>query len=339
MTDTLNLPETSESDDDYFVRFLAYLWRYRIVCLLIVMAGSMIGVVSQRSGLPLRTTMSLRLVSPFMSYRNRDYWTLSAKVWRSELEAIAAKHTSPNLKIVVAAGTEPWLLTVSAEHGSDTQTEQLLKQLLNEAERQLGADRLPDDTNVPSAVPASSYSPETSRILSGLRQELSKTEELLQGSIPDVRPIEKTSVPQISDGSSIPFHVVAYYPWFQRLQDRACESLSWAASGRTENVLTQAQQQEVAKHLEEASSLMIQAWFAIDPSNPANMMPIASIQSLYNTLSDSKSVVRSAAIGAWFGAVAAVILLSVVMWFSEFAPRISELSKGSPAPRNSVENG
>ncbi len=326
MANALNLCETSESDDDYFVRFLAYLWRYRIVCVLFVIAGSIIGVVTHESPQPLRTIMPLRLDSPFMSYANRDYWTLSAKVWRSELEAIAAKHTSPNLKIAVAVGSEPWLLTVSAEHGSDTQTEALLKQLLNQAERQLGADRLPDDTIVPSVVPASSYSPETARILTALRRELSKTEELLQGSIPDERPIEKTSVPQISDGSSIPFQAVAYYPWFQRLQERACDALSRAASGRTENVLTQAQQQEVAKHIEEASSLMTQAWFALDPSNPVNMMPMASVQAVYSTPNGSKSILKPVAVGAWFGALAILLLASTTMWLSLHASRIRSMS-------------
>lgn len=327
----VNSTDTSAPDDDYFVRFLAYVWRYRIAGLLLFVCITIVaGFVTHQSALPYRTTVSLRLVSPFLTYRNRDYWTTSGKIWRSELDALGGKLSSPDLKIATTVAAEPWLLSVTAEHSANDQIEDVLKQLVNDAARQL-AEVNSSAAETDTLVAASAgYSSGMSGILTALRQELSKLEELVPASASVDRTADQLAeagISSASTSSSVPFQAVPYFPWFQRLQLRACDALSRAAKAEPGRELSADQQREMAHHLEEASSLMTQVWLGLDPSNPVNMIPSATMQSIQSHPNTGRSISRSATIGIWFGAAAVVALSCISMWLCEYWPRISTLSR------------
>ena len=45
-------------DDDYFVRLLAFMWRCRGLCVLVLAMGAVAGVATQSRSLPFRTTLA-----------------------------------------------------------------------------------------------------------------------------------------------------------------------------------------------------------------------------------------------------------------------------------------
>ncbi len=84
--------EEIQSDDDYVIRLFAFMWRYRILFAGVILTSGLISVVLDQSSLPYRTVMSVRLVSPCVAYKHREYWEPSSKAWRSQLNAAASIH-------------------------------------------------------------------------------------------------------------------------------------------------------------------------------------------------------------------------------------------------------
>ena len=317
--------EDAAADDDYFVRLLAFIWRFRGICVLILAMGAGAGVAVQSRSLPLRTTLSLRLVSPCVAYRHSDYWTPSGKAWRSQLTAGATKYAEPRLQITVHAGQDPWLLKVTADHNARDAVEDVLRNLVRETEEQLGVTRgmplwsnaLNSETAPPASNPAG--------LMVQLRLKLTRLEELLaENSSQDVEksaivPPARTQFPPLSFSgtwSPVPVQSVPYLPWFERLQGQVCEQLSGAASGKLSGQLTGEEQQEMALNLEQAAMLVSQVWFSMDPLNPVQQLPQGQIQSVTHAPNTDVSMLLAAGRGCWYACAFVLVGAMLGEWLA-----------------------
>ena len=319
-----------DDDNDGVVRLLAFIWRYRIAVILILGTSSLLSVLFHEAALPFRTTMSLRLVSPCIAYRHHDFWNPSSAAWRSQLNAVASKHQSRDLKVVVNAGQEPWLLTVTAEHEQNDEIEHLLRSLVIETETQLGVTESFGGVRETSGAGEEVVNISSSNLMLSLRRTLEKLDRLLGERRETEWPAHEhpvNSFPHISGTlSPVPIESVPYYPWFQRLQVAACEALSSAVSGSDQPQLPEEQLRQIAGHLEHAASLMTQVWFSLDPLNPVGQIPEARVQSVSGGSNRQRSMVQVVGIGLWSGLFGILLLASVTLWFSAHAPKIAALS-------------
>ena len=206
--------------------------------------------LSHQPALPERTTMSLRLVSPCVAYRHHDFWNPSSAAWRSQLNAAASKHQSRDLKVVVNAGQEPWLLPVTAEHEQNDEIEQFLTGLVKEAESQLGVTESSGDAGDTSVAGEQAANVGSSNLMLSLRRRLEKLDRLVvqpQGTAwPASGHPGVNSFPRGSGTlSPVPIESVPYYPWFERLQVAGCEALSSSASGRNQRQLPEEQLRQI----------------------------------------------------------------------------------------------
>ena len=321
--------DRGEFDDDYFVRLLAFMLRHRVFCLSVVLMSSLISVVLHQSSLPYRTVMCVRLVSPCVAYKHREYWELSSRAWRSQLNAAASRHQSSELQISSTVGEEPWLLVLTAEYAQHDQIEGLLRDLVHEVEHQLGVNRF-DTSDVDGSIAGKPKSfAGSSALMLELRQKLMKIERALDANDVVQHDLglagEKTAVHVSGTWSPVPIQSVPYFPWFDRLQARVCEELSVSATTKNGDQLIN-ERKEMAEDLEQASILITQVWFSLDPLNPVNELPHARIQSIYSGRNHRESIVRTAVLGCWFGAVATAVVAAVGMWYSTNASKILGLS-------------
>lgn len=328
--------DESQPDDDYFIRLLAFMWRYCILFAAIILSSSLISVVLHQSSLPYRTVISVRLVSPCVAYKHREYWEPSSKSWRSQLNAAASAYQTSELRIVATVGEEPWLIALTAEHKEDSRVEGLLRDLVGEAERQLGVSQFGVKDADESGLGQTNSSIGSSALMLELRQKLTKIEQALaaidvvqQGEgFAEVNPAVHVS----GTWSPVPIQSVPYFPWFERLQARVCEELSVSANAKSGDQLV-TERQEMAEDLEQASILMTQVWFSLDPLNPVNELPRGNIQSVYSSPNYGESILRTAALGCWFGVVAAAAIAAVAMWSLEVVPKIIARSSTSTGIR------
>ena len=308
-------------DEDYFVRLAAFLWRFRGPCILVLVVSALVGAIFHQEMLPRRTALSLRLVSPGVSYRYADYWVPAGKVWRAQLVAMAGERSRPDRKISVRATDEPWLLELSAEHTLSDTPEGDLRKLVGDAQSELGVPSGVDgETN--SRVLSALGSAGPTALMSQLKHRLLTLEQLLQQASSEIEgavtSVVRTGLEsghlQISGtATSVPVQSVPYYPWYESVQQRVCQRL--AASGDSSKVtsLSEEQRNSLSGNLEQASLLLTQVWFGMDPLNPANQLPSAQIQRAQQGLS-GHSLIKTVAISCWFGLAAILVLAIVGEW-------------------------
>ncbi len=242
------------------------------------------------------------------------------------------------MHITVTVGEEPWLVTVTAEHAENDQVTQFLQDLVNEVELQLGAKRFASNEVGERVSEKPRSFAGSSDLMFELRQKLPKIERTLapyEGTQHGADSVQLNPHAHVSGTwSPVPIESVPYFPWFQSLQARVCEELSVASHAKNGDQLM-IERQKMAEDLEQASILMTQVWFSLDPLNPVNELPQANVQSVYSGPNHGESIVRIAALGCWFGGVAAAAIAVLVMWGAENASKIIALSS---APTGSHGN-
>ena len=223
----------------------------------------------------------------------------------------------------MTVGEDPWFLTLTAEHKEDSRLEGLLRDLVGEAERQLGVSRFSANDVVENASGKASSFGGSSDLMLELRQKLTKIERALaaNGAVQRSEGLDEVTPAVHVSGtwSPVPIQSVPYFPWFERLQARVCEELSVSVNAKNSDQLV-IERQEMAEDLEQASILMTQVWFSLDPLNPVNELPHGNIQSVYSSPNYGESILRTAALGCWFGVVAAAAIAAVAMWSLEVVP-------------------
>ena len=332
-------------DDDYFVRLLAFMWRCRGLCVLVLAMGAVAGVATQSRSLPFRTTLALRLVSPCVAYRHSDYWTPSGSAWRSQLTAGTIRYAGPRLQITVHAAKDPWLLNVTADHDQSDAVENVLRNLVRETEEQLGvAGVIPQASDTMHAE--ANVAPLNS---AGLTVQLRLTLTRLAKLVAECRAaeIQKSEIvpsatstfrhPQNVSGtwSPVPIQSVPYYPWFERLHDDVCQQLSDSASMSGAGHLTGQQQLDLAMNLEQASFLVSQVWFSMDPLNPVQKLPQGQIQSVIRAPNPDVSMLLAAGRGCWYAVAFLVIAAMAGEWLGLHWRTVLQSSKASLAHRGS----
>ncbi len=327
-------------DEDYFVRLAAFLWRFRGLCILVLVVSALAGAIYHQAMLPRQTALSLRLVSPSVSYRYSDYWVPAGKVWRAQLVAMAEERSRPDRKISVRPTDEPWLLELSAEHTLSDVPEDDLRKLVSDAQSELGVPSGVDgeaDSRVLSALGSSG----PTELMSQLKHRLLILEQLLQqaGSETDgaVTSVVRTGLEsrhlQISGtATSVPVQSVPYYPWYESVQQRVCQRLAASGDSSKVNGLSEEQRDSLSGNLEQASLLLTQVWFGMDPLNPANQLPSAQIQRAQQGPS-GHSLINTVALSCWFGLAAILVLAiagewlmrnSVQIFYGKRSERLSE---------------
>ncbi len=174
--------ESDNSDDDYLSRLLAFMWRFRLLCAAIILAGAIIGPFRHRQTFPLRTTLSLRLVSPSVGYKHGDFWAASGKAWLTELTTVAAKSSTPQLQISVLTARDPWQLTVVALHSATEGVEGTLLQVVEKAGQLLHPGEGPAEIFDPKFVTPVRAAKDSRGLMAELRYHLTELEKLLGNS-------------------------------------------------------------------------------------------------------------------------------------------------------------
>lgn len=326
----MNLDQCIESDDDYVVRLLGFIWRFRKAFALMLLLGVTIAALNHHSEYPFRTTLNLRLVSPCVAYRHVDYWVPSGKAWRSQLMAASENHKSAELLISVHAGSEPWLLSLTADHSTQESAELLLVDLVRDVERQLGSHE--------TSAPDKNLSPfpivDSAAMMTQLRVSLTSLEESLTryGVAHDETVINAVGTSQFSQKffsgtlSPVPIQCVPYFPWFERLHNEVCAQLSSSASAGEDQRLTLVQQQELAENLENACTLVSQIWFSMDPMNPVQKLPQGQILSVHVIGTQKQSMLSSAGKGFFYTVLALLAFAMFAEWCWRNWPQILQRS-------------
>lgn len=316
-------------DEDYFVRLAAFLWRFRTLCILVLVVSALAGAIYFQAMLPRRTALSLRLVSPSVSYRYSDYWVSAGKMWRAELVAMAEERSRPDRKILVRATDEPWLLELSAEHTLSDALEDDLRKLVGDVQSELGVSSGVDgeaDSRVLSALGTAG----PTELMSQLKHRLLTLEQLLQqaGSETDgaVTSVVRTGLEsghlQISGtATSVPVQSVPYYPWYESMQQRVCQRLAASRDSTNASSLSEEQRDSLSGNLEQASLLLTQVWFGMDPLNSANQLPSAQIQRAQQG-SSGHSLINTVALSCWFGLAAILVLAIAGEWLMRHSVQI-----------------
>lgn len=304
-------------DEDYFVRLAAFLWRFRTLCILVLVVSALAGAIYFQAMLPRRTALSLRLVSPSVSYRYSDYWVSAGKMWRAQLVAMAGERSRPDRKISIRATDEPWLFELSAEHTLSDVAEDDLRKLVSDAQSELRILSGVDD-EADSRVLSALGSAGPTELMSQLKYRLLTLEQLLQQASTEtegaVASVVRTGLEsghlQISGtATSVPVQSVPYYPWYESVQQRVCQRLAASGDSKIAKRLSEEQRNSLSENLEQASLLLTQVWFGMDPLNPANQLPSAQIQRAQQG-SSGHSLINTVALSCWFG-LAVILALAI----------------------------
>jgi hypothetical protein len=324
----------AQDSEDSLVYILSTLWRFRILCLVIIIAGACFGVATKQRSFPFRTTLALRLVSPCVSYRHTDFWDPASQVWRSQLGQTSWKYYKDDLQITVRMGEKPWLLTVVADHMQTGAAESVLRDLAAETESQLFGQSLDEEVVTSPARAANDAAMNPDSLMVELCSTLTQLEELLaacetktgdnktgdnQGAVRQMTRASHFDRPHQMSGtlSSVPIESVPYYPWFDSLHDRACYCLSQRDTESAEAKPNDLELQAVARKTERAAMLLSKVWLSMDPLNPVHQLPGARIQSIIEVPQNKQhAVMQGGILGAWFGLVAAVVTALVAAWLS-----------------------
>jgi hypothetical protein len=326
----MNSDQCTEPDDDYVVRLLGFIWRFRKAFAVMLLSGVAIAALNHHSEHQFRTTLNLRLVSPCVAYRHVDYWVPSGKAWRSQLIAASENYKNAELLISVHAGSEPWLLSLTADHPTPESAEMILVDLIRDVDRQLGSHETSAIEKNQSLFPII----DSAGMMTQLRVSLTSLEESLAryGVAHDETVINAVDTSPFSQKffsgtfSPVPIQSVPYFPWFERLHNEVCTQLSLSASAGERQRLTLVQQQELAENLENACTLVSQIWFSMDPMNPVQKLPQGQILSVHVIGTQKQSMLSSAGTGFFYTALALLAFAMFAEWCWRNGPQILQRS-------------
>jgi len=245
-TKVLSEPMHAEGDfNDYFVRLLGVVWRFRLLCIGVLFISAFVGILRQSHDYQFRTTLGLRLVSPCVAYRHSDYWIPASKTWKSQLSLNAVKYSVSDQQISVRAGDDPWLLTLVADHDQPDTAEALLRELARESSIQLHAVGQVGDSVMSSASQCDEMAVDPMSLMLNLRHALSRVEAIVSKCrknqeaevIASDKKHETDTYFQArgvsGTWSTVPIESVPYFPWFERLHEYLSKCLAVCNFGRS----------------------------------------------------------------------------------------------------------
>jgi hypothetical protein len=319
---------------DSVIWMLAALYRRKWLCLVVIVAVVLVNLTRLPEVHRFKTVAGLRLVSPCVSYTQRDYWGPSSTVWLSQLRLRAPEFERNSTRISIRLDEEDWLLILEVDHNKPNEGKAALVSLIEQTNRQLsikGGDSEHNANeqiaNLNSSIPApESLLTQFRGLLIEIERGLSAQENsngglpvtALSGRPPEQGRTFESPILVTTTSSQVPIETVPYYPWFESLHYRLSATLSDSArSAKDEPQQLNHDLKAMAEKLEDAAVLLSRVRVSMNPNKPVQELPMAKTESLVEYPEQSITHFnQNIKLGLFFGLTVAVSVVFIAEWIS-----------------------
>lgn len=298
-----------EGSDESLLEICRAVWQLRWLVAMILLAGGLMGLWHESGQARFRTTLTLRWLSPNISYLYRGYWDVAGKIRAGQLRSLMAAHREAS-NLALREDGNPWLVRMEVLHHDIGQGRDIGRELLH-ALRQM--DQTPGKDGV--AVD------DLDGPLVKLRQALVDMECLLaaycgematvrEGAIED--PI--TSADQyVTDGAGprIPLNSLPLYPWYRSVHTRVAGVLASREFPRTEVDL----ERRLTDLLLEATERLLECWYSFDLLVAAHDLPTWHVDLIAEIpITGTQRKIQAALLGIWVAGLSSVLFAIPLRW-------------------------
>jgi hypothetical protein len=304
-------PADPEVGDDSLLNVARAIWQARWLVVGCLMAGVVLGVWYESGQPRFRTTITIRWLSPNISYLYSSYWDITSKIRAGQIRAVIEQHPQAS-KISLRTDKDPWIARLEVLHDTPGAGEKVGEEILQGLEK-------PEEQT--AAAHQSSSGPPSS--LQKLQQTLTELEALL-ATIPQDRtsaesavrddPVTRLNQQFTSEaGPRLPLENLPLFPWYRSLQVRTSRILAAAACAGV--MLPPASLERLTALQQLSTAQLLECWWSFDVLVSAGPLPRFNVESISEQPeASSRRQLQAALMGLWIAGGAAVLLAVPLRW-------------------------